>query len=132
MSWSVGETGHKTVETHKDGSHTSKIIPECLPAAWETNSDLAGDPSLCDWAHLPQDHPMVGSASPLSLHPLVGGALWKETQLSENKWQIEHTTMQKPVSGGTIKNTHRKINGFSFSTPFPLQQVTRQERVPLC
>lgn len=75
MSWSVGETGHKTMETHQGGSNTSKVIPESPPPASETNSNLTGDPSLCDRAHRPQDHRVVGSAGPLTLRPLVGDVL---------------------------------------------------------
>lgn len=69
----MGVTEHKTMETHQDGNDTSKMIKESLPPASETNSNLAGDPSLCDKA---QDHPVVGSVGPLTLHSLVGGALW--------------------------------------------------------
>lgn len=75
MSWSVGETGHKTTETHQDGSHTSKMIPEYLPPDSETNRNRAGDSSLCDRAHRPQEHTVVGSAGHHTSHPLVGGGL---------------------------------------------------------
>lgn len=60
------------MEAHQDGSKTSKMTTESLAPASETNINLAGDPSLCNRA---QDHAVVGSVVPLTLHPLVGGAL---------------------------------------------------------